>query len=878
MIEVFLSYSRNDLAAANALRAALMQAGLEVFKDDDSIRSGDRWLHRLQGALSNCNAFVVLIGRDGVRRWVGAEVQVALIRHLSPQSDAERLPIFPLLLEDTAPEGLPPFLRLFQSTRWSAADPLPAQLIEDLRARTDRLDADELFQGCPFLGLNAFQARNARLFFGRRTETLQALACLGDQQQGNPEQCSQASGAQYHRWLQIEGNSGAGKSSLVQAGMLPMIEYGALWARTGFEHWTVIGPMMPGSDPLATLAEKLAQAFAGEMGEIRSHLEVPGDAPLSDWLRTRKREDRAFLLVIDQFEELFTFAETKPPNRFDALVAHALQEPECPLFVISTVRSDFLDRFGLLPCLQAIYNSHCRRYFLPTISAAGLREVIEQRARMTELNVDEVLIPLLDQARGEDGALPLVENALSVLWDKKAGNKLPGQYFHDAGGLAGMLSSQADNLLARIERDLGAKGRAAALELLLRLTRINDDGRHTRQRINREEAVMVAGAGDDRFGERVLQMLSGVRRTDQPAAAGTGALRLVTAIDEADGKYVDLIHETLIRPRIKDPTTGRRVGFWPALYDYISANRNRDLYRQQLRLQAEHWRDSAPLGRWSALAGWRDIGRFRKLTLARHSLERRYLLWSQAVGALELGILAAIAVTSSTLILQQMTIADERLAVGLRVVDRTTVLDFSGWKEVSVQDYLSRNQENRSLVVSRNWFRVKRTRKEPSHFIHIYGTRSNTAPFFSCSPIACNSKADSSSANGVKQYVLSFDLSTLQIGETADIKFEVTFVNGFQCETEVGGVRMLHDTERALFKIVYPEKNRPRPEDLQRIFRENKEEGQPPDTDVYNVNLSDELVSEVNWTLLRPITDRVYMARWKWNVAQDWRNSCLCKR
>ena len=48
-----------------------------------------------------------------------------------------------------------------------------------------------------------------------------------------------AGGANYYRWLQIEGNSGAGKSSLVHAGMLPMIEQGALWARTGFDHWTI---------------------------------------------------------------------------------------------------------------------------------------------------------------------------------------------------------------------------------------------------------------------------------------------------------------------------------------------------------------------------------------------------------------------------------------------------------------------------------------------------------------------------------------------------------------------------------------------------------------------------------------------------------------
>lgn len=632
--QIFLSYSRNDLAAANALRAALEQAGFEVFKDDASIRGGERWLTRLQQAVAGCAAFVVLVGRDGVRRWVGAEVEVALVRHLSQQQDGDRLPIFPLLLDDTAPETLPPFLALFQATGWNAAGPLPPQLIDDLRAGTSRFHLSSPFEGCPFLGLKAFGRNDARLFFGRRAETLEALTCLGDQQEGDPEGLSLSAGGQYHRWLQIEGNSGSGKSSLMQAGMLPMIEKGALWARTGFEHWTLIGPMMPGRDPLAMLAEKLAQAFGGEMAELRERLAVPGDHALSDWLRTRKQDGVAFLLVVDQFEELFTLAEDQPRRRFDALLAHALQDPDCPLFVVSTVRADFLDRFEALPRLQAIYNSHCRRYFLPTISGSGLRDCIEQPARLAGLNVDEVLVPLLDQARDEEGALPLVENALFVLWNNRSGNRLPGQYFHDAGGLAGMLSSQADALLARIERELGAKGRKGALELLLSLTRINDQGRHTRQRISRDEAVMVAGAGRDNTGERIVQLLSGERRADAPG--GNGALRLVTVTAEQE---LDLIHETLIRTRGKDPQTGKPLPYWPALHDYIEANRDRDLQRQQLALQARRWRDSGGFGAWHNRAGWGELVRFRRVPLTRGSLEARFLRWSARIAWFEQGLL-----------------------------------------------------------------------------------------------------------------------------------------------------------------------------------------------------------------------------------------------
>lgn len=69
--EVFLSYSRTDREAAVVLRAALEQAGLRVFRDEDAIRGGERWLTRLQAALEGCRAFVLLVGRDGVQRWWG---------------------------------------------------------------------------------------------------------------------------------------------------------------------------------------------------------------------------------------------------------------------------------------------------------------------------------------------------------------------------------------------------------------------------------------------------------------------------------------------------------------------------------------------------------------------------------------------------------------------------------------------------------------------------------------------------------------------------------------------------------------------------------------------------------------------------------------
>lgn len=640
---IFLSYSRADRDAAIAARIALEREGFEVFHDIERIHAGEDWMARLQEALQACSGFIVLVGRDGVRRWVGAEVQVAVNRRFSARDGAPPLPIYPVLLRGTTPEALPPFLSLFQATPWAPEQPLPAALFEGLRLQRLAGAGAGRFDGCPFVGLKSFQARDARLFFGRGQETLDALASLGAQQPVHPEHPPRADAATHARWLQIEGASGSGKSSLVNAGLLPMIERGALWARTGCDAWQVLGPMLPGADPLERLADVLEHALV-PAGASRRTLErlaaLEGDErALSIALRDARTDDRAFLLVVDQFEELFTLSDPARRRLFDGRLAHALDDPLCPLYLVSTVRSDFLDRFELLPRLQRQANRSCKRYLLPLISEDGLREVIERPAQLAGLDVREVVGAILDDARDEVGALPLVENALYVLWSEREGDRLTAAAYRRLNGLAGMLSSQADALLDRVDADVRG-GRSGALELLLRLTRIGSDGRQTRQRITRGEAVLVAGDGDAARGERIVRLLSGEAGGASRGERHGEALRLITAYGaqrpagtpagtdgEEDGgeQFVDLIHETLIRDRSAPDGRGPRVAYWPTLFDYVAANRDRDLDRQQLRLLADAWSRRRGLARWWDLPGWADLLRYRRLRVPPQTPEGRYL-------------------------------------------------------------------------------------------------------------------------------------------------------------------------------------------------------------------------------------------------------------
>ena len=357
-----------------------------------------------------------------------------------------------------------------------------------------------------------------------------------------------------------------------------------MWPRTGIARWRRIGPILPGARPVEMLAESLARAFKdARMADLLHELRR-GDDRLRFWLRQRKGDDTAFLLAIDQFEELFTFAEAEERRRFDLLLAAALADPDCPLFVLSTVRADFFDRFGEdMPELTRILNHAGKRWTLAPIGDAGLREVIDGPARLAGLDVAEVREAIIDQARDEPGALPLVENALDWLWQRRENSRLSGRLFTEQGGLAGLLSRSADDLLDGLEPQ-----RSRALELLFRLVKVDTEGvRHARLRIGRDEAVAIAGGGE--AGLAVVNRLSGQRQPDDSRQAGP--LRLITV---GDNGAVNLIHETLVRSKGLDDDAKPRP-YWPTLWNYIEQHRTGRMAR------------TTPVGHADVVGEWKGV-------------------------------------------------------------------------------------------------------------------------------------------------------------------------------------------------------------------------------------------------------------------------------
>lgn len=587
MSHVFLSFAGADRETAAMVVQRLGGEGVQVWWDEH-IDWGGNWMEAIEQALTNATAYVILVGASGIRRWVKPELQVALRRHWE-----DGLPVFPLLLlPGITPEQLPPFLATVQA-RPLTLDPAQgdfAALAERLKRAQDKdspLPAPGIDTGrAPFPGLEAFQGDDAPFFFGRQVETLRALQRFGPTPVGT-----------YHRWLQVEGASGTGKSSLVRAGLLPAIARGWLGEdeqRAGTTAWRIAAPMRPGADPIENLATALGNLFGIEIQTLDTRLRNKADKNARA-LRLLLREAKSvppgqgLVLVVDQFEELFTLTrDAALRSRFDALLGEALADLDGPLHLITTIRNDFTHRLAELPRLQMLLDDGpMGDYRLPPITPAGLCDVVRSPARLAGLRWSDDDLPqeIIDKAVRELGILPLVGNLLRLLWEeqqRRGDNVLSRRDYSNLGGLAGALAKRADLLLDA----LGADGRERARCLLLALVEPVAAGQAVRRTISKTAALRAAGGGV--AAEQVLNRLAGARDARTPEHA-RAMPRLVTLSDpaptaaDAAESLVDLAHEALLR----DDRNGKP--YWPKLRGWVYTEREQLQSRQIVERLAESW-------------------------------------------------------------------------------------------------------------------------------------------------------------------------------------------------------------------------------------------------------------------------------------------------
>jgi len=411
----------------------------------------------------------------------------------------------------------------------------------------------------PYLGLQSFTYADHAKYAGREkliVETVARLTTLDDPL----------------ALLFITGASGSGKSSFVQAGVLSALEkhYAALRVK-----WAVF---RPSHNPLAALADALWRQLG--LPQFDAHVVSPAD--FGDFLETHTPSQQVNVIVIDQFEELFTQSNAQPCNALFALLTHLPPFRMTRTHIIATVRADYLPELFALPTL---YDIAKRGIDLRVMSVDELREVIQQPLRATYPDNNKrfraELVERLAQDAAEDAAyLPLLQVTLEEIWRK--GTLTVGSYTN----LADAIKQRADKVLAYQDYDAAqpnqpriSEEQAAILNLCLDLVDVSlDDEARRDVRRRRSKDELVSGAPER---ARLIDTLTQAR-----------LLSVDTEHGEPARVEVDLIHETLLSnwDHLRQAVAERRhelrqrVRFEQQLKEWIGQNRVGDYLLGGVRL------------------------------------------------------------------------------------------------------------------------------------------------------------------------------------------------------------------------------------------------------------------------------------------------------
>ncbi|NDU72380.1 AAA family ATPase [Actinomadura sp. DSM 109109] len=422
--------------------------------------------------------------------------------------------------------------------------------------------------GAPYRGLLPFDKSDAPIFYGREMLTARLVSALARRPAGAGP-------------LVVTGASGAGKSSLLRAGLLPAISRGELSeAARDWPQRVIDGPS---DSPLASLATSLAGlAGLGAPAVLRDLTDRPDQAHLligqaveADALRRDlpgpAAAGRKLILIIDQFEELFRLdagdggrerAEAERAAFITAL--HTAATVPGPggapaAMVVIAVRGDFIDRCSedsrLAAALQA------GPFVVGPMSVAELRHAINGPADAAGLSIEAGLVDTIlgelntPSGRLDPGDLPLLSQTMLTIWENREGDRLTGRGHARTGGVSRAVATSAETAFA----ELTGEQRTLARHVFQNLTAVSSDGRLIRRTLART-ALRGPHDGSDADGiDRILEVFA--RR------------RLIVI----DGETVQISHEALLRE-------------WPQLRRWLHADITEHALRSQLIDDAGLWR------------------------------------------------------------------------------------------------------------------------------------------------------------------------------------------------------------------------------------------------------------------------------------------------
>ena len=420
----------------------------------------------------------------------------------------------------------------------------------------------------PYKGLRAFQQADASDFFGRTAMIQRVLDRLQEPVVEN-------------NFLAVIGPSGSGKSSLVKAGVLPALRSGRI---PGSDNW-FYAEMVPGEVPLEEMASALLSVSSSPLPGVVDTLREHVDGLAIGVYEALPSKENKLLLMIDQFEELFTRVELESDRQqFLDLILNAVNAEDSPVIIIATLRADFYDR----PLLYQGFGEliRARTELVLPLNDEELAETISGPAYRVGAVLEEGLIETItEDVREQPGALPLLQYALTELFERREGALLTSAAYQDIGGTLGALAKRAEEVYRRFNE----AGQNMVRQMFLRLVTLGEGQEDTRRRILQSELLTL---GDREVVEDVIDRF--------------GRYRLLTFDrDEATrSSTIEVAHEALIRrwERLREWLTESRDDvrlereLLHAATDWAASDRDASYLLQGNRLLAfEEWAESTSL-------------------------------------------------------------------------------------------------------------------------------------------------------------------------------------------------------------------------------------------------------------------------------------------
>jgi WD40 repeat protein len=407
----------------------------------------------------------------------------------------------------------------------------------------------------PYKGLLAFQETDGKYFFGREKQIKQMWGKLRDLQEVESA----------IRLLPIYGPSGSGKSSLARAGLMPELARRPLPGRTQAR----VAVLMPGTHPLEALATVLARVatndptpvaktreFVEELERVSKGGEYEGLRRIADAVPDIAVSP--LIVLVDQFEEVYSLCENLAErNVFISNLLNGASDCCCHISVVVTLRSDFLGEIQKHPVLNRLFSE--QGFLVPAMDEEELRQAICQPAKLAGHPLDKATVELLiKDTYGHEGTLPLLQFALTRIWEGLAEGREPAETLDAIGGVGGALAGEAQ----RIYESLSESEQKIAQRVFLGLVQLGEGAKDTRRRT--EVKNLVSHLDSLEHYKQVIARFS------------TPGARLITLAANAKAVTAEVTHEALF-------------DHWQQLQTWLDSSREDIRLQRRLDEDALYW-------------------------------------------------------------------------------------------------------------------------------------------------------------------------------------------------------------------------------------------------------------------------------------------------